>query len=69
MANTRQFTWAAPTMTAGHLLFAAAATGYLLAGIRFEEHGAEHDLGGEYRAYRARVPALIPRPHRNEGSQ
>jgi methanethiol S-methyltransferase len=61
--------WAAPTMTAGHLLFAAASTAYILAGIRFEERDTERDLGGAYRAYRARVPALIPRPHRNEGSQ
>jgi methanethiol S-methyltransferase len=61
--------WAASTMTAGHLLFAAAATGYILAGVRFEERDTEHDLGGAYRAYRARVPALIPRPHRKAGSQ
>jgi methanethiol S-methyltransferase len=61
--------WAAPTMTAGHLLFAAAATGYILAGIRFEERDTERDLGGAYRAYRARVPALIPRPHRKAGNQ
>ena len=54
--------WSAPTMTAGHLLFAATATGYILAGIAFEEHDLRQSLGQTYAAYRARVPALIPRP-------
>ena len=54
--------WSAPVMTAGHVLFAAAATGYILAGIAFEEHDLIQGLGGTYAAYRAGVPALIPRP-------
>ena len=54
--------WSAPVMTAGHVLFAAAATGYILVGIAFEEHDLVASLGGSYVAYRARVPALIPRP-------
>jgi methanethiol S-methyltransferase len=53
--------WSAPVMTAGHLLFAATATGYILAGIAFEEHDLTVSLGDAYTAYRARVPALIPR--------
>ena len=44
------------------MLFATAATGYVLAGIAFEEHDLIQSLGGSYAAYRARVPALIPRP-------
>src|SRR5215471_14681124 len=53
--------WSVPTMTAGHLLFAATATGYILAGIAFEEHDLIQNLGHPYAAYRARVPALVPR--------
>ena len=54
--------WSAPVMTAGHLLFAAAATGYILVGLAFEEHDLIRNLGGTYTAYRARVSPLIPRP-------
>ena len=64
--------WSAPAMTAGHLLFAATATGYILAGIAFEEHDLIHSLGDTYAAYRARVPALIPRSslrRRSPGAQ
>ena len=56
--------WAAPVMTAGHLLFATAATGYVLAGVWFEERDLLRSLGPAYAAYRARVPALIPGPGR-----
>jgi methanethiol S-methyltransferase len=54
--------WSAPVMTAGHVLFAVGATGYILAGIAFEERDLVHSLGQTYTAYRARVPALIPGP-------
>jgi len=49
-------------MTLGHALLAVLATGYILAGIRFEERDLRRSLGETYRAYAARVPALIPRP-------
>jgi methanethiol S-methyltransferase len=62
--------WAAPTMTVGHLLFAAAATSYILVGITFEERDLRRSFGEVYASYTARVPALIPAiPPRQGGSQ
>ena len=52
--------WATPRMTAGHLLFAAAATGYIAIGVWFEERDLVRDLP-EYVAYRLRVGAIVPR--------
>ena len=52
--------WATPTMSAGHLLFALATTGYILIGIRLEERDLVAMFGAKYEAYRARVAMLIP---------
>jgi methanethiol S-methyltransferase len=52
--------WAAPTMSAGHLLFAVGGTGYILVGIRFEQRDLLRDLGPAYRRYQSEVPALVP---------
>jgi protein-S-isoprenylcysteine O-methyltransferase Ste14 len=56
--------WATPTMTAGHLLFAALLTGYILIGVRLEERDLTGFLGPEYVAYRSETPMFIPRSRR-----
>jgi protein-S-isoprenylcysteine O-methyltransferase Ste14 len=56
--------WGTPTMTAGHLLFAAVMSGYILVAIRFEERDLLRHFGEPYRRYQEEVPALVPRPHR-----
>ena len=56
--------WGAPTMTAGHFLFSAGMSGYILLAIRFEERDLVQHIGEPYRRYRQQVPALVPRPGR-----
>jgi methanethiol S-methyltransferase len=52
--------WAAPTMTVGHILFAAVTTAYIFVGIVLEEHDLTELFGDDYRRYRAQVSMLIP---------
>ena len=56
--------WGTPTMTAGHLLFAAALSGYILVAIRFEERDLLKHIGADYERYRQQVPPLVPLPGR-----
>ena len=51
--------WSAPTMTAAHLVFAVATTGYILIAVRFEERDLTK-MHPEYAEYRQRVPMMVP---------
>jgi len=52
--------WAAPTMTFGHLLFAAVTTAYILFAIQLEERDLIDIFGDDYRRYKTRVSMLVP---------
>jgi len=52
--------WAAPTMTIGHLLFAAVTTAYIIVGILLEERDLVDLFGDDYRRYKDRVSMLVP---------
>ena len=53
--------WATPRMTAGHLLFAAGMSVYILIAIRYEERDLKGLFGKAYEDYRAGVGMLTPR--------
>ena len=52
--------WAAPRMTLGHLVFAAATTAYILIAIQLEEHDLIGLFGDTYRKYKGRVSMIVP---------
>lgn len=53
--------WATPYMTAGHLLFAAGMTVYIVIAIGYEEKDLIALFGQQYQDYRTRVGMLAPR--------
>lgn len=53
--------WSTPRLTAGHLLFAAANTAYIVWAVRYEERDLLAAHGPAYADYQARVPRLAPR--------
>lgn len=52
--------WAAPTMTVGHLVFAAVTTAYIFVGAWLEERDLVDVHGDDYRNYQGRVAMLVP---------
>jgi protein-S-isoprenylcysteine O-methyltransferase Ste14 len=52
--------WSAPTMTVGHLLFAAVTTAYIVVGALLEERDLVDLFGDDYRRYRQQVSMLVP---------
>jgi protein-S-isoprenylcysteine O-methyltransferase Ste14 len=60
--------WCTPRMSAAHLLFAVAASGYIVVGVRFEERDLRGEIGPAYGRYAERVPSLVPRWRRRRGA-
>lgn len=56
--------WAAPQMTAGHLLLALGMSIYMLIAIRYEEHDLVGLFGRDYELYREKAGMLWPRLRR-----
>jgi len=61
--------WATPVMSVGHLLFAAVTTAYILVALQLEERDLVKEHGASYESYRQRVPMLLPRLSRRDGTR
>ena len=54
--------WVTPTMTCGHMFFAAMTTLYILFGTWIEERDLVACFGDTYREYQRKVRAFVPLP-------
>lgn len=62
--------WAIPHMSAGHLLFAIATTGYILISVKYlEERDLVAQHGESYCQYQRTVPMLCPWPRPRRASE
>jgi len=53
--------WATPTMTTGHLIFAAITTVYILIAVKYlEEKDLRDFIGKDYEEYQKKVPMIVP---------
>lgn len=52
--------WSTPVMSMGHLVFAAAATGYIFIGIHLEENDMRELFGQAYERYRRETAMILP---------
>lgn len=52
--------WVTPTMTLGHLLFAAGCSVYVWIGVYFEERSLRRQWGRRYEEYCDRVGTIVP---------
>ena len=59
--------WATPEMSVGHLVLSLCLTAYILIGIQFEEADLIARFGADYRAYRQKIPMLLPIPRGGRG--
>ena len=61
--------WAAPTMTAGHLLFAGSTSAYILIAIQLEERDLVTFYGAAYENYRQQVAMILPLHLKNQDTR